>query len=288
MHLSVRHTDLPLGAFITGGDLSAVVDEQTFAVIKRTLDERSVVVLKGQRIGPEHLTRFASRFGKLLVHAHSKNVLPDFPAVSVLSNIVEEGKNIGVPDAGMVWHTDGSYLDTPDMYTFLYGIEIPEKDGKPLGNTLYSSTAAAYDALSDSMKRKIAPLKAVHSLEHHSINRARMGGTRVEITDELRNKVPDREQPMVRIHPITGRKCIYVSEGHTMHVVGTDAQESASLLRELWDHMRRPEFVYSHSWEAGDLVIWDNAATQHRATGDYALPMRRLMNRVATEGTTPF
>ena len=288
MQLSVRLTDVPLGAFITGADLTAEVDDQTFGLIKRTLDERSVVTLKGQRISPGDLTRFASRFGELLVHAHSKNVLPDHPAVSVLSNIVEGGKNMGVPDAGMVWHTDGSYLNKPDMYTLLYGIEIPEKDGKPLGNTLYASTAAAYDALSESMKRKIAPLKAVHSLVHHSINRARMGGTRIEITDELKKKAPDRAQPVVRTHPVTGRKCIYVSEGHTTHVVGMEAEESASLLRELFDHMRRPEFVYSHSWEVGDLVIWDNPATQHRATGDYALPMRRLMNRVATEGTTPF
>ena len=286
--VSVKRAEAALGAFVTGVDLSAEVDERVFQLIKKTLDERSVVVVKDQRIRPQHLTRFASRFGELLVHVHSKNVLPDHPAVSVLSNVVENGKNIGVPDAGMVWHTDGSYLNKPDMYTFLYGIEIPAKDGKPLGNTLYASTAAAYDGLSEAMKRKLAPLKAVHSLVHHSINRARAGGTRIEITDELRKKAPDREQPVIRTHPVTGRKCIYVSEGHTTHIVGMDPTESANLLQELFDHMRRPEFVYSHAWEVGDLVVWDNAATQHRATADYALPLRRLMNRVATEGTAPF
>ena len=139
MPLSVKDIDLPLGAVITGADLSSELDEQTFSLIKSTLDVRSLVVLKGQRIRPEHQTRFAARFGKLLVHEHSKNVLRDHPSVSVISNIQEQGKNIGVPDAGMVWHTDGSYLDTPDMYTFLYGIEIPVKDGKPIGNTLYAS-----------------------------------------------------------------------------------------------------------------------------------------------------
>lgn len=287
MPLSVKDIDLPLGAVITGADLSSELDEQTFSLIKSTLDVRSLVVLKGQRIRPEHQTRFAARFGKLLVHEHSKNVLRDHPSVSVISNIQEQGKNIGVPDAGMVWHTDGSYLDTPDMYTFLYGIEIPVKDGKPIGNTLYASTTAAYDALPEATKQKIASLQAVHSLEFHSINRARAGGTKVEITEELRKRIPDRAQPMIRTHPITGRKCIYVSEGHTTHIVGMEATEGAKLLRELYDHMRKPDFVYSHSWEAGDLVVWDNAATQHRATGDYALPLRRLMNRVATEGPTP-
>lgn len=288
MTISVKNIEKPLGAVITGVDLSKELDDQTFALIRKTLDERSLIVLKSQKIRPEQQTGFASRFGKLLVHAHSKNILPSHPGLSVLSNIQEEGRNIGVPDAGMVWHTDGSYLNTPDMYTFLYGIEIPVKDGKPMGNTLYACTTAAYDALPDATKTKIAPLQAVHSLEYHSINRARAGGTKVEITEELRKKVPDRAQPVVRTHPVTGRKAIYVSEGHTTHIEGMDAQESATLLRELWDHMRQPEFVYSHNWEPGDLVVWDNAATQHRATGDYVLPLRRLMNRAATEGTTPF
>jgi len=288
MPLSVKNIDLPLGAVISGADLSSDLDEPTFSLIRNTLDERSVVVLKGQRIRPEHQTRFAARFGKLLVHEHSKNVLRDHPSVSVLSNIQEQGKNIGVPDAGMVWHTDGSYLDTPDMYTFLYGIEIPVKDGTPIGNTLYASTTAAYDALTEATKRRIAALRAVHSFEYHSINRVRAGGTKIEITEQIRKKIPDMAQPVVRTHPVTGRKCIYVSEGHTTHIAGMDAKESAALLRELWDHTRKPEFVYSHSWEPGDLVVWDNAATQHRATGDYALPLRRLMHRVATEGPAPY
>jgi len=181
--------------------------------------------------------------------------------------------------------SDGSYLGHPDMYTFLYGIEIPVRaDGVPLGNTLYASTTAAYDALAETTKSKLASLKAIHSLEYHSINRARAGGTKVEITEELRKRIPDREQPVVRTHPRTGRKALYVSEGHTTKIVGMEEAESRDLLMSLWEHMRRPEFVYSHSWEKGDLVMWDNPATQHRATADYKLPLKRLMNRVAIEG----
>ncbi len=284
MKLQVRNIDLPLGAVITGIDLSKELDDETFQAIWNVIDERSVVVFKNQQLRPEQQTGFASRFGKLLVHEHSKNILRENPAVSVLSNIQDQGKNIGVPDAGMVWHTDGSYLNHPDMYTFLYGIEIPVNDGTPLGNTLYSSATAAYDALSDDLKVKLGLLKAVHSFEYHSVNRAKSGGTIVKITDELRAKIPDIAQPVVRIHPRTGRKALYVSEGHTTEIVGMNTNESKTLLQKLWDHMRRPEFVYSHAWEKDDLVVWDNAATQHRATGDYKLPLRRRMHRVATEG----
>ncbi len=290
MTLAVHNTGQVLGTVITGVDLGSDDSDQTFNAVKNALNERSVVVIKGQKIDPGHLSRFAQRFGELLVHeiTLSKDGLSQYPAVSVLSNIVENGKLIGVPDAGMVWHTDGSYLECPDMYSFLYGIEIPVREGKALGNTLFVSTAAAYDALSESMKQKVAPLMAVHSLEYHSINRARNGGTKVEINDEFRKKAPDRQHPVVRIHPVTGRKCLYVNAGFTNRIVGMDETESADLLRALFEHLLRPEFLYSHSWEPGDLVLWDNAATQHRATADYALPLRRRMNRVATEGTKPY
>ncbi len=288
MTMQVKNIDHLLGAVITGIDLTKELGDETLNAIQKVIDERSVVVFKNQQLTPEQQTRFASHFGKLLVHEHSKNILKETPGISVLSNIQEQGKNIGVPDAGMVWHTDGSYLSHPDMYTFLYGIEIPVKDGVPLGNTLYASSTAAYDALPETMKARLAPLKAFHSLEYHSVNRARAGGTKVEITEELRKKIPDREQPVIRTHPRTGRKALFVSEGHTTKIAGMSEAESHDLLTSLYEHLRRPEFVYSHSWEKGDLVVWDNAATQHRATADYKLPLRRLMRRVATEGDLVF
>jgi taurine dioxygenase len=287
MTLSIRNTDLPLGADIHGADLSHDLDADTFGAIKRALDERSVIVLREQRIAPAEVVRFAQRFGELLVHAHNKFGLPGCPQLSIISNIVEDGRQIGVPDAGLVWHTDGSYLDHPDMYSFLHGIEIPEQGGRTLGNTLYASTTAAYDALPDATRRRIDGRTAMHSFAHHSVRRAERGGTRIELTDDLRKKIPDVEQPMVRIHPVTGRRCLYVSEGHTTHVVGMAADESAALLAELWAHLRGPGFVYRHVWRTHDLLVWDNCATQHLATRDYELPLRRRMHRTATRGETP-
>ena len=288
MTIQVKNLDRSFAAVITGADLSKELDKDTLNAVQKVIDERCVVVFKNQQLTPEQQTRFASNFGTLLVHQHSKNIIRETPGISVLSNIQKEGKNIGVPDAGMVWHTDGSYLSHPDMNTFLYGIEIPIKDGVALGNTLYANAHAAYDALSEDMKAKLAPLTAYHSLEYHSINRAAAGGTKVEITEELRNRIPDRTQPVIRTHPHTGKKALYVSEGHTTKIAGMDEAESRELLKLLCEHLQRPEFVYSHSWEKGDLVMWDNAAVQHRATADYQLPLTRHMRRVATEGAAVF
>lgn len=285
MSLTINFADGPVGAEILGADVSREVDDATFASIRDALDERGVIVLRAQKLRPVHISNFASRFGKPLVHAHNKFALPDAPAVSVISNVLDEqGRNVGVPDAGLVWHTDGSYLVCPDMYAFLYGIEIPMRDGEPLGTTYYSSATAAYDALPEAMRKRLDGMRAVHSFAYHSTRRAERGGTRIEITDELRRKHPDVSQPVVRVHPRTGRKALYVTEGHTTHILGMDRAESDALLEQLFAHLREPRFVYGHRWQVGDLLIWDNAGTQHRATCDYALPQRRLMHRTATAG----
>src|SRR5262245_35093804 len=202
MTLSITYADGPLGAAILGVDLTQALDDATFDAIRRALDDRGVIVVREQTLEPRHIARFAERFGRLLLHAHNKFALPEAPAVSVISNILDaNGRNIGVPDAGLVWHSDGSYLVHPDMYSFLYALEVPIADGVPLGNTLYAGAAAAYEALPQSLQSRLAGLRAVHSFAHHSMRRAARGGTRIEMTDELRRKVPDVSQPIVRTHP---------------------------------------------------------------------------------------
>lgn len=288
MSLSITYADGPLGAEVLGVDLSRDVDDATFAAIRRALDDRGVIVVRKQTLEPQHIACFGQRFGPLLVHAHNKFALAEAPAVSVISNILDaDGRNIGVPDAGLVWHSDGSYLEHPDMYSFLYGIEIPMKDGEPLGTTYYAAACAAYEALPAALQSRLEGLRAVHSFAYHSARRAAHGGTKIEITAELRRKHPDVSQPVVRVHPRTGRRALYVTEGHTTHIIGMYRAESDALLEQLFAHLREPRFVYGHRWQVGDLLIWDNAATQHRATCDYALPQRRLMHRTATMGSDP-
>jgi taurine dioxygenase len=284
MTLAIDFGAAALGAEIRGLDLRDDLDVESFGLVRRTLDERGVLVVRGQELSPAQLARFGARFGRLLIHAHNKYALAEAPAVSVISNIVENGRPIGVPDAGLVWHTDGSYLVHPDMYSFLHALEVPSQDGEPLGTTYYASAIAAYEALPETLRHRLQGMRAVHSFVHHSVRRAHEGGTRIEMTEELRRKHPDVSQPVVRVHPRTGRKALYVTEGHTTHILGLERSESDVLLRQLWEHLRRPQFVYAHRWQVGDLVVWDNCATQHRATRDYALPLRRLMHRTATAG----
>jgi taurine dioxygenase len=212
--------------------------------------------------------------------------------VLIVSNIVENSRPIGNMDAGHHWHTDLSYLPLPSRCTILYAREVPHREGKAVGDTLFASTYAAYDALPAAMKQRLAGLKAIHSYVGQYQARAakirQAGGVREDLSEEQQKKVPDVSHPIVRTHPYTGRKCLYVSAGLNTGIVGMSPEESRPLLQELFDHCVRPEFVYRHSWRVGDLVMWDNCSAQHCAVADYALPERRLMYRTTVIGSAPF
>jgi taurine dioxygenase len=211
------------------------------------------------------------------------------PALHMVSNVLHNDQNIGLADAGVFWHSDAAYMEKPVMYTFLHGIEIPSADGKPLGNTRFASTTAAYEALPDSMKKQLQGLRAIQSLKQKYEKKVAAGVLkRGPLTQEQYNKAPDRDQPLVRTHPVTGRKSLFISEGHTAGIVGMEDTEARSLLAELCAFSTDPKFVYEHKWRVGDIVIWDNAQTVHKATFDYKLPQRRLLHRCTVEGAVPF
>lgn len=287
---SLRHTDAPIGTEIRGVDLSRDIDEATFDRIRQVLNERSVVFFRGQNLHPARQVAFTRRLGELkdtpLLGAYS---LPDHPQVMRVSNIVENGKHIGNPDAGFFWHSDGAYQKRPAFYSLLYSVEIPARDGRTFGDTSFAATAAAYDALPEEKKRMLAPLRAIHSLSHQYEQKLSKGSLRREaMTEEERaNVVPPVEHPLVRTHPLTGRKCLYVNEGHTCGIVGMEPSAAMTLLQELFAWTVRPEFVYRHRWQVGDFVIWDNIVTLHKASFDYELPLRRLMHRTTVEGGIP-
>jgi len=283
-------TRAPIGTEIRGIDLSRDIDEITFERIRQALNERSVVFFRGQNLHPSRQVAFTRRLGELkdtpLLGAYS---LPDYPDVMRVSNIIENGRHIGNPDAGVFWHSDGAYQQRPAFYSLLYSIEVPAKDGRVYGNTCYAATAAAYDALPEAMKRRLAPLRALHSLSHQYEQKLSKGALKREAmsAEEKKKVVPPVEHPLVRTHPLTGRKCLYLNEGHTFGIAGMTPAESAPLLQELFAWCVRPEFVYRHCWQPGDFVIWDNVVTLHKATFDYDLPLRRLMHRTTVEGGVP-
>lgn len=276
------------GAEIQDVDLATDLDPTRFAEVERAFNERSVVLFRGQRITDEQHVRFSRRLGELEIHVLREFVKPAHPEVYVLSNIIENGRPVGIKDAGNYWHTDLSYTRAPSRGSIMYAVEVPHRDGKPLGDTLFASTAAAYDALPESMKKTLAGLKAVHRFWDRYIRERKAAGSDVVISEERRAGTPDVVQPVVRTHPHTGRKCLYVNEGFTVGIVGMPDDESRALLRELYAHCTRPEFVYRHKWRVGDVVMWDNCATIHRATVDFALPERRLMQRTTLKGTEVF
>jgi len=289
MPFEVHYPDAALGAEIRGLDLSRDVDDATFRAIECVFHERSVICFRGQRLTPEQHIRFSRHFGTVEVPTNRQYALSGHPEVYVVSNIVENGRNIGNADAGRVWHTDSSYMQVPSRCSLLYAIEVPRDDaGRVLGATHFASMTAAYDALPDEIKQQCEGLEAVHNYtaqyERRLAKVKAAGGQREELTADLRAKVPDVIHPVIRRHPLTGKKCVYVNIAFVTEIVGMSKEAGAQLRDMLIEHSTASRFVYQHRWEVGDLLIWDNAATQHLAIADFALPQRRLMYRTTVKG----
>lgn len=272
-----------LGADILGADLSDS-DPAGYRTIESAFNEHSVICLRDQRLTEQSLIAFARRFGEVEIIFLTHYAHPSFPEIMLVTNIQENGRNIGHADAGRVWHTDMSYTATPPRATLLYAIEVPEENGRILGDTLFASAVAAYDGLPEDMKRRLDGLRAVHRVS----GRRKKTGTGKE-DNPLRDQQPDVIHPVVRTHPITGRKAIYVSEGECIGILGMDDAEAVPLLNDLARRVHRPEYQYRHHWRKGDVLIWDNAAVQHIAVHDYEWPRhRRLMHRITVGGSATY
>lgn len=278
----------PIGAEIRGVDLSQDLANEVFDRVREAFYKHSVIVFRDQRMTPEQHIRFSRRFGDLEKHVLSQYLHPQHPELFVVSNIVENGRNIGAYDAGRYWHSDLSYAAKPSLGSLLYAIEVPHDDeGKPLGDTCFSSVTMAYDSLPEDVKRQIKGLKAVNSLEHRFKKLQADGDAKAVITDDQK-KVSEATHPVVRTHPVTGKKCLFVNEGQTDHIIGLEDEKGEALLKMLCAQAIRPEFQYRHKWRVGDALMWDNCAVQHLAIADYKLPRRRLMYRTTLSGTVPF
>jgi taurine dioxygenase len=294
--ITINRIGKHLGAEISGVDLSQPLDDDTFAKIAKAFFDNEVAFFRNQKLTPEQQVAFTRRFGVLEQHVRKESRLEGHPEILIISNLLDEkGNAIGAQDAGRFWHSDLSYKKEPSMLSALYSLEVPVKDGRVLGDTSFASTTAAYEALPEETRRRIDGLKNVHSyrfyrsknIEAQKQEQARGGRVIQEhvLTEEQLKSVPDVETPIVRTHPVTRRKGLFVNEAHTSHVVGLPPEESERLLSELYAHVIKPEFVYTHQWQPGDLLMWDNASVQHKATFDYDLPLRRLMHRTTVRGT---
>jgi taurine dioxygenase len=281
-----------LGAEITGIKLGAL-DGGALEELKAALYTHGVLCIRDQNdLTPEHHVAFTKRMGDLHQHVLNQFTLADHPAVLVLSNETDDDGNlIGIKDGAQYWHTDISYEKEPLSFSILRAIKLPKKDGEILGDTMFASTSAAYEALPGDMKQRIKNLKSMHSYTTYTKARQGREAVRGKTTQEQKDKVPDNSHPIVRTHPETGRKCLYVNEGFSIKICDMPEAESRNLLDELFAHIKKPAFIYRHHWQPGDVLIWDNPQTQHCAVGDYGHydpPLYRTMNRTAVKGSAPF
>jgi len=285
MAIPVRKSEAACGAE-TVFDLSRPIDDWAFGEIERLFHDNIMVFFRDQRLSEDQHITFSRRFGELEIHIVQKYLLPGHPEILLISNVRnEEGEHIGLADAGFTWHTDTSYRRRPSRCSLLYAKEVPQRDGKPLGDTVFANTVAAYEALPPAMKRRLAGLKAIH---RYAMRRRVEDSPRPKLTAAQLAETPDIAHPIVRTHPATGRKALYVTAGECIGIAGMPEDEALDLIAELDAFCVRPEFCYRHQWRIGDLVMWDNASAMHLAICDYALPQRRLMHRTTVIGSEPF
>tara|TARA_R110000868_G_scaffold39376_1_gene137052 strand:- start:10654 stop:11526 length:873 start_codon:yes stop_codon:yes gene_type:complete len=283
MTLEIRQLSGALGAEITGADLCNL-DDDTFAELNGAYLDHQMLCIRDQRLTPDSLIEFSERFGVVEPHENLKFALKSHPKILVLSNDIDaKGNQIGVIDAGDTWHTDHSFKSRPANCTILYSLKNPSRGGA----TDFANMYAAYDALPDNTKEKIADLRGLHSISKLKNRRVTISGARddaVEFYKRQENMIPDVEHPLVRVHPVTGRKSLYCSPRFTIGLVGIDQQEGDALLDDLIAHSVKQEFRYRHLWADRDVVMWDNRCVNHRATGGYEFPDIRHLYRTTVEG----
>ena len=271
--MDIRPLTGSLGAEIIGADIK---DSAQFGDIEAAFAKYSVIVLRGQAITPEDHLDFARRFGPINVNRFFKPV-DGHPEIATVLKEKDQKQAVGEG-----WHTDHSYDDVPAMGSILHAIEMPPYGG----DTLFVSMGAAYDALSETMKKFLGELTAVHS-SRHAFGAATQDSEAAK-TGRFRNAdaaLQDARHPVVIKHPLTGRLGLYVNPVFTTHIEGLTADESESILSMLYQHCQKPDFQCRVRWQEGDITMWDNRATWHKAINDYH-GFRRLMHRVTVEGVS--
>jgi len=263
-----------LGAEVSGIDLRQPIDDPTFAALEAGLLEHQVLFFRDQRIEPAHHRALARRFGEPVAHPAYPSV-DGFPEINVLESTAENPTKIDT------WHTDMTFLERPPLGSILRGRIIPAQGG----DTMFASLFAAFDSLSDRMQRYLDGLTALHSFAHgfrHSL--AEPGGWD-RLGEAVRANPPVRH-PVIRTHPRSGRKALFVNRLFTTHIDGLSEAESDAVLAFLFDHLEEPEHSCRFRWSADALVFWDNRATLHRPVNDF-FPAHRRMERITIAGDRP-
>ncbi|MEX2617418.1 MAG: TauD/TfdA family dioxygenase [Alphaproteobacteria bacterium] len=280
--LGIAALDGAFGAAVAGVDLGGTLADAEFATIRDAFLASQILVFRGQQLDKPAQIRFTERFGELELPLNRDYLGADYPALHVVTNLDTEGRlkdrKVLANPGNYFWHTDASYMAVPAMATLLYAVQVPPAGG----DTAFANLHLAYEALPETTKARIDGMKAVHSWAQSRIN----SGSRPATEEEARS-APPVAHPLVRTHPDTGRKALYLGN-HTSHIEGLPVEEGRALLGELLAHATAPRFVYRHRWQPGDLVMWDNRCLVHRASDDFDFTTHaRVLHRTVLRGTVP-
>ena len=272
-----------IGATIHDMDLAQPLPDADFTSIECAFNRHAVISFPRQKLDEAQLIAFARRFGEVEPNFLTHYAHPRYPEIIYVSNVKHNGRDIGHADAGRVWHTDMSFTARPPRATLLYALEVPMENGVALGDTHFASAADAHDSLPAETQRRLSKLMAIHQVAGR---RARTGTGQGD--QALRQAQPAVVHPVVRTHPYTARKCLYVTKGECEGIEGMEKKEALALIEELAERIIEPRFRHTHHWQVGDLLMWDNCTVQHLASFDYQWPEhRRLMERVTVGGSVP-
>jgi taurine dioxygenase len=273
--IEVRRIAGGIGAEISGVDLGRDLDEETVADIRRAWLEHSVVFFRDQGLPPARFLTFARRFGQVIEYPFIKG-LEEFPEIIPVIKLEHEKTNFGG-----IWHSDTSYLEAPPMGTMLVAREVPPAGG----DTLFASGYLAYEALSEGMKGLLDGLVAINTSAKADASRTREDRVKQSVRADAKKEYVG-EHPVVRTHPETGRKALYVNVGHTLRFRDMTVEESEPILGYLYQHQTRPEFTCRFAWRVGSLAFWDNRCALHNPVNDYH-GYRRVMHRITLAGDRP-
>lgn len=285
MSIDVIAEEGTLGATVSGIDLGHLSDD-AFEVLLNALGARGVVRIPNQVLSAAQLKAFSARLGELEVNVVNTFQEPGHPEVMVLSNVTENGKAIGLPDAGQSWHTDMSYSRVVAFANVLYALQVPRRDGVSLGATEFCDVAAAYDDLPEEIKVQLKGRAVLHDFDKFwEMMRQRPGSTRAPLTPAQRAAKPPVWHPAVIRNPLSGRRVLYVNPGYAVRVEGLPQAQGDALLEYLFAHQTREAYRYVFRWTAGDVLVWDNLRVIHQAVADYGPDEHRLMKRCQVMAT---
>ena len=268
-----------LGARVEDLDLSMPLTDAQFLELEQALGRYGVLSYPKQDLTSLQLKQFSERFGKLEINVANMYQEPGLPEVMILSNMVKDGKPLGLSDAGQDWHTDMSYSKMIAFTNVLYGIEIPYRNGKPLGNTEFCNMHAAYNDLPDELKTRLSNMTITHDFEKFWEKMRAEKGQRPPLTDAQRAAKPPVSHPIFLNHPITGKKVLYANPGYSMRINELPKEESDEVLAFLFKHQLQEKYQYQHFWSVGDVLMWDNMGTLHNAVPDYLPHEYRYIKR---------